>query len=221
MAILLWITANLADGLVSSKVRPGYKWRNVKMSSTNVVSAIKAPFDDIIPFLSEHIQKADQMLFVGASTDMALQLASAGYGKEKTGFLTVVDSVEENIEYLKKMAKENDDLSGMIDEGRLNFIVSDLANLSEVCKQSIFDSIVDYGWLDSILLGPGGKGDMLVAIDHLQNAVRLGNILVCLSSLEKETFCAPFEGRFGKLLCITIDCITAVLFIFTFCIAGL
>jgi hypothetical protein len=44
---------------------------------------------------------------------------------------------------------------------------------------------------------PTGKSGVLKCIDHLQDAVRLGNILVCLSRLDKETFCAPFEERFG------------------------
>jgi hypothetical protein len=61
---------------------------------------------------------------------------------------------------------------------------------------SCVDAIVDYGGLDSVMAAKGGKG-FLKTVDHLQDAVRLGNILVCLSKLEKETFCSPFEERFG------------------------
>ena len=42
-----------------------------------------------------------------------------------------------------------------------------------------------------------GVNGMLKTIDHLQDAVRLGNILVCLSGEEKDKFCSPFENRFG------------------------
>jgi len=55
---------------------------------------------------------------------------------------------------------------------------------------------VDYGGLDE-LIGSGDKKGALKAIDHLQDAVRLGNILVCLSKFSKEKFCLPFEERWG------------------------
>jgi hypothetical protein len=67
-----------------------------------------------------------------------------------------------------------------------------------VCKQSTFDAVIDYGAIDSILhFSDGDNAKALKCIDHLQNAVRLGNILVCLSKLEKEVFCKPFNERFG------------------------
>ena len=55
--------------------------------TTKIDILTRAPFDDIIPFLSEHIQPADQILFIGASTDLCLQLSRAGYGTVNTGFL--------------------------------------------------------------------------------------------------------------------------------------
>ena len=61
----------------------------------------------------------------------------------------------------------------------------------------MFDAIIDYGGLDELLIQNDGYEKALACIDHLQNAVRLGNILVCLSKLEKERFCPPFEERFG------------------------
>ena len=68
----------------------------------------------------------------------------------------------------------------------------------KVCKQSTFDAIVDFGGIDSLLQGNGVAGEekALRCIDHLQDAVRLGNILVCLSGLDKDVFCKPFEKRF-------------------------
>jgi hypothetical protein len=48
-----------------------------------------------------------------------------------------------------------------------------------------------------LIFNAGDESSVLKCIDHLQDAVRLGNILVCLSKLEKNVFCAPFEKRFG------------------------
>ena len=78
----------------------------------------------------------------------------------------------------------------------IKFKVVDLTSMVDVCKQSTIDAIVDYGGLDDVLTQKG-KDDMLKTIDHLQNAVRLGNILICISKLDKELFCSPFEERFG------------------------
>ena len=86
----------------------------------------------------------------------------------------------------------------MIKSNKLNFVTATLEDMSSVCKQSSFDAIIDYGGLDELLLKNNGDiTKALACIDQLQNAVRLGNILVCLSKLEKEQFCAPFEERFG------------------------
>ena len=50
-------------------------------SRSAALSAIQnAPYEDIIPFLSEHVQPSDQLLFVGARTDLCVQLAKNGYG---------------------------------------------------------------------------------------------------------------------------------------------
>jgi len=156
------------------------------------------PYDDIIPFLSEHINPSDQLLFVGAKTDLSLQLVKkGGYGTKMTGFMLVVDQDAEALEALKSQAAADPDLEQFFQNNKLRFQVADLTSMPEVCKQSTVDAIVDYGGLDSVLNGPSGKEGMLRCIDELQNAVRLGNILVCLSKLEKEVFCGPFEERFG------------------------
>ena len=43
--------------------------------------------------------------------------------------------------------------------------------MPQVCRQSVFDSIVDYGGLDSVITkGPVEKA--LKCIDHLQDGVR-------------------------------------------------
>mmetsp|Transcript_13670 Transcript_13670/g.22781 ORF Transcript_13670/g.22781 Transcript_13670/m.22781 type:complete len:248 (-) Transcript_13670:126-869(-) len=165
-------------------------------ASTTSQSIEVAPYNDIIPFLSEHIQMADQLLFLGSETDLSLQLAKAGYGAERTGFMTVVDSNSDRIQELEDIAKADSDLSKLLDSNRLSFKSVNLANMPEVCKQSVFDAIVDCGAIDS-LINSGNRDDALKCIDHLQDAVRLGNILVCLSKLDKDTFCGPFDERFG------------------------
>ena len=117
----------------------------------------KAPFNDIIPFLSEHIQPSDQLLFVGASTDMALHLVAAGFGVKKTGFTVVVDSNADLIKECERRALADTNLAQIVSDGKLKFVVADLMNMPEVCKQSSFDAIVDYGGLDALLIGPHGK----------------------------------------------------------------
>ena len=44
------------------------------------------------PFLSERMQPSDQILFVGAGTDLSVQLSATGYGTVNTTFMTVIDS---------------------------------------------------------------------------------------------------------------------------------
>lgn len=155
-----------------------------------------APFGDIIPFLSEHIQKSDQLLFVGLNTDLAIQLSRDGYGASKTGFMTVIDSDIKRIEEAVTLAESIPETASNMMNKKLNFVACDYSTMSEVCKQSMYDAIVDYGGIDS-LLGDASYDRALKCIDHLQNTVRLGNILVCLSELEKDKFCALFEKRFG------------------------
>ena len=159
----------------------------------------RAPFDDVIPFLSEHVAPSDQLLFLGASTDMALQLLKVGYGgsKDNLGSMTLVDSPGADLEDVRSMALADPQLAERIKIGKLRIEAVDLTKMPDICKQSVFDAIVDYGALDSLLIGSAGKSGMLKCIDQLQDGVRLGNILVCLSSLDKEQFCPPFEERFG------------------------
>jgi hypothetical protein len=156
----------------------------------------KAPYDDIIPFLSEHIQPSDQLLFLGAQTDMAIQLALNGYGTKKTGFMTVIDESQERIDSTRMEAEANPVLLQLLNDKKLSFIRCDFSSMSQICRQSTFDAIVDYGGIDQ-LIRTRPMNDVLKCIDHLQDAVRLGNILVCLSKLEKDAFCEPFEKRFG------------------------
>jgi len=157
-----------------------------------------APYSAIIPFLSEHVAASDQLLFVGASTDMPLQLLRAGYGgaRDNQGFMTIIDAPGPNLDELRREVAADPELAAKTSAGKLKIIEVDLTNMPDVCKQSVFDAIIDYGALDSLLVSKG-KDAFLQCVDHLHNAVRLGNILVCLSQQEKEKFCTPFEERFG------------------------
>ena len=155
----------------------------------------RAPYDDIIPFLSEHIQQSDMILFVGATTDLSLQLMKSGYGTKNTGFITVIDSNKACLDALESKAVADKDLQEWLAKGHLKFKYVDLTDMPDECQQSTVDAIVDYGGLDS--LHKTSTESVLKCIDHLQDAVRLGNILVCLSKLDKKTFCSPFESRFG------------------------
>lgn len=130
---------------------------------------------------------------------MPLQLARAGYGTKKTGFLTVIDRDLKSIEKLELAAQNDAELAPLMASGKLRFQCADYTKMPEICKQSIYDSIVDYKGLDSLLTGAQAVDtkDIIRCIDQLQDAVRLGNILVCLSALNKDTFCKPFEQRFG------------------------
>lgn len=167
--------------------------------ANSMLNLKKAPFDDIIPFLSEHIAISDQLLFVGASTDMAYQMLKAGYGgnKENLGLMTIVDVPGPNLDELRAMAEADPVIAARIKEGKCRIEAVDLTNMPNVCKQSVFDSIVDYGALDSLMTDSVGTESFLKCVDHLQEAVRLGNILVCISTMDKETFCSPFDERFG------------------------
>lgn len=117
-------------------------------------SIARAPFDSIIPFLSEHVQPSDQILFVGTKTDLCLQLASAGYGTKKTGFMLVVDDDKERVRECESIAASDKQLAALMSNGQLRFVCADLTNMPEVCKQSHFDAVVDYYGLDSLLLDP-------------------------------------------------------------------
>mmetsp|Transcript_33358 Transcript_33358/g.31829 ORF Transcript_33358/g.31829 Transcript_33358/m.31829 type:complete len:246 (+) Transcript_33358:127-864(+) len=169
---------------------------SLKVRGTVSESVETAPFADIIPFLSEHVQPSDMILFIGAQTDLPLQLIKNRYGTEKTGFISVVDSNKMLIEELSNRALADPEIKSWMDTGKLKFEAVDLTDMPSICQQSTVDAIIDYGGLDS-LLNAGDESGVLKCIDHLQDAVRLGNILVCLSKLEKNVFCAPFEKRFG------------------------
>lgn len=185
-------TNTLALLSLNSKVRHLFKTSGLK------AHLVESPFEDVIPFLSEHVQLSDQMLFLGASTDFPIEMVRMGFGTKKTGFMVVIDNDESLIQESIQRASSSPDIALHLKSGRLKFETVDYLSMKKICKQSSFDSIVDFGGLDSILLNSeNGIKDMQICIDQLQNAVRLGNILVCISKLDKEVFCSPFQDKFG------------------------
>ena len=88
-----------------------------------------SPYADIIPYLSEHIQPSDQLLFVGAKTDMCLQLAKNGYGAQKTGLMTVVDSDQSVIDECLAEASSIHECKQMIKEAKLTFVRTNLEEM--------------------------------------------------------------------------------------------
>lgn len=124
---------------------------SLKVRGTVSESVEIAPFADIIPFLSEHVQPSDMILFVGAQTDLPLQLIKNGYGTEKTGYISVIDSNRNFIEELNNRALEDPEIKSWMEKGKLKFEVVDLTDMPSICQQSTVDAIVDYGGLDSLL----------------------------------------------------------------------
>lgn len=165
-------------------------------TNSDITSTIAASFfQDVIPFVSEHVQKSDQLLIIGGKTDFALQMAADGYGMSKLGFITVIDPSAEAIQQLQQQALSRPDIASQVGH-RLKFAVANLDDLGSICRQSSFDAVVDYGGLDE-LVRTGRRDSFLKCIDYIQQSLRLGNLLLCLSKYDKETFCPPFEERFG------------------------
>lgn len=123
--------------------------------------------------------------------------------QKKTGFITCIDEDPAKIEECIRIANEDATLTLNMKNNKLIFKVAKFSNMPEVCKQSVFDAIVDYAGIDSLHLQTSSSPSVtstesiLQCIDHLQNALRLGNILSCLSYLDKAQFCKPFDQRFG------------------------
>lgn len=148
---------------------------------------------------SEHINFSDQILFLGCDTDLALQLVRSEYGVRKTGSMLVVDADPLQVDALSLAAAADPVLAAQVAKGRLRFAAVDYARMPEVCRQSCFDAVVDFGGIDSVLASGLADADERAArcVQQLQNAVRLGNILVSLSRLDDAQFRVPFERGFG------------------------
>lgn len=174
-------------------------WTYKLQSTATAQSSLpKVDYGEISNYLSEHIQRTDQMCLLGAQDDLALRLALDGYCQKKTGYLLVVSDNQQHIDAHLAIAQSDPTLSSLLSNQKLRYKhVDSYAKLGSVCKQSVFDSIVDNQALDRLLEAADVPAAM-ESIDHMQNSLRIGNILVCLSKKPKEVFCAPFEQRFGE-----------------------
>jgi hypothetical protein len=178
---------------VTTAFRIDVSSRNTRSTS---LSLQKSPYEDIIPFVSEHINYSDQILFLGAHTDFPLQLLREEYGIRKTGFMTIIDSNLKVLKECEAVANTDPIISEYIKKGKVKFIHTDYANMENVCKQSFVDAIVDYGGMDQVLASPN-KNDAIQCAQHLQNALRLGNVYVSISTIDNERFKIPFEKGYG------------------------
>eukprot|EP01039_Chlorochromonas_danica_P010463 gene10463-11593_t len=195
---LLWAGAVTCYSWSPFAVQPRQRASTALSASLQSSVVSSSHYEDVFPYLCEHLQRTDQLLIVGAKNDLALNLALDGFGTHKTGFVLVVDDSLQHVEECLRLAQADDQLRGQWQERRLQFQhVSDLRHLDEVCKQSVFDSILDNQGLDPLLRQKDGRKAMALAVEHLQNSLRVGNCMVCLSTLGKEDYCPAFEEGFG------------------------
>ena len=83
LIFIIFLLTQSCHSLISSTHKFRTIARSLQASTTTLTpnSLVQdAPIDIIIPYLSEHIQLSDQLLFVGASTNMAVKLCLLGYG---------------------------------------------------------------------------------------------------------------------------------------------
>jgi hypothetical protein len=100
------------------------------------------------------------------------------------------------LEKCKKEAESDPAVKELMLKGKVKFEHVNYAKMGDVCKQSCVDAIVDCGGIDSVLL-KGSSEEAKECVQQLQNAVRLGNVLVSISKLENEQFKVPFESGYG------------------------
>ena len=110
--------------------------------------------------------------------------------------MLIIDSDKTALLECEQAAKEDPVILDYINKGRVKFQLADYPNMSDICKQSFIDSVVDYGGMDSVLKNYP-EDDAVKVAQHLQNALRLGNVYVAISRLENEVFKVPFEKGFG------------------------
>lgn len=198
---LLFLAAGvpLAKGFVQLPTST-YVRQQTRATAVYEVVAGSFPYDILLPFLEEHIQPSDQVLMLGAGTDLPIKLSADGYGTRDTrSFIRVIDSDEELLAAARKMAEADPVCAKNMAKGQLVFEhVQDMTAIGEDClEQSSIDVVLDNGALDRLLLS-GGEEAAGGLIDAAHRAVRLGNPMVCLSTLpDNDLFCAPFSARFG------------------------
>lgn len=56
-----------------------------RLPALNFAQIEPFPYQDVLPFLAEHVQPSDQMLVLGCGTELPLQLSRDGYGTRQEG----------------------------------------------------------------------------------------------------------------------------------------
>ncbi|CAN0353760.1 unnamed protein product [Pylaiella littoralis] len=155
------------------------------------------PYEDVLPFLKEHVQPSDQMLVMGCATDLPLQLSRDGYGtRDKRSFMRCIDSDPDVISVIKAAAEADPVCSKHMANGNLIFEALDVTGGMPELKQSSADCIVDAGLLDKLVTTQGVDAAKACS-DAAHRAVRLGNPLVALSMINKDEFAQIFDGNWG------------------------
>eukprot|EP00752_Nemacystus_decipiens_P007778 g6946.t1 len=166
-----------------------------RMSATAEVGPF--PYEDVLPFLKEHVQPSDQMLVLGCGTELPLRLSRDGYGtRDKRSLMRCIDSDPDLISAMKAAAEADPVCSKHMASGNLIFEALDVTGGMPELKQSSVDCVVDAGLLDKLITTKGIDAARACS-DAAHRAVRLGNPLVALSMIDKDDFAQIFDGNWG------------------------
>ena len=119
--------------------------------------------------------------------------------------MLVVDSNQENLNELIRLAKEDTVTAANIANGKLKFECADLTNMPLVCKQSTVDAIVDYLGIDFLHTAPTGKDGILRCIDQLMRPVT--EVLLCIRTCAQLLFLLVTTKLHSRRLPDTIICL--------------
>ncbi|CAM9777148.1 unnamed protein product [Ectocarpus sp. 4 AP-2014] len=166
-----------------------------RMAATAEIGSF--PYQDVLPFLKEHVQPSDQMLLLGCGTELPLQLSRGGYGtRDGRSFMRCIDSDPDLIAAMKTAAEADPVCSKNMAAGKLIFETLDVTGGMPELKQSSADCVVDAGLLDKLITTEGLDAAKACS-DAAHRAVRLGNPLVALSMINKDDFAQIFDGNWG------------------------
>jgi len=168
-----------------------------RLSSQSLTMKVDVyPYEELLPFLSEHIQPSDQLLVLGAN-DLTISLSRDGYGCRdiSRSFLLCVDPDPEKVESMMQAAKADPICKENLEKGFLKIECHDFSDIKSL-DQSTIDSILDAGGLDD-LYEKLGEDLVSAAIDQCHKVVRLGNPMVSISQLEPSVYCGFFDLKFG------------------------
>ncbi|CAM9751205.1 unnamed protein product [Ascophyllum nodosum] len=164
---------------------------------TTTVEIESFPYEDVLPFLAEHVQPSDQILVFGCGTELPLRLSRDGYGTRDTrSLIRCIDSDPHLVAAMEARAKEDPVCAKNMQNGRLFFEALDVTSGMPELEQSSVDSVVDVGLLDKLVITMGLDAARTCS-EAAHRAVRLGNPLVALSKIDRDDYAAIFDGNFG------------------------